>query len=200
MRNDDLPRQALGKRKGNLKQKGRFCAQGWVLWAWIFFQRCWEVVTATAMWMPSFIMIMNTALPEYQGRMQGMAGAVQMSLMAISPTMGGTIWNYTVGKPWPISPHLTYWCIQILTLSMLALACYLPETLNFPKSELLKREAAAVGNGRSLGMTPLARGAPTSRAMASRPPSPRTLTRSAKRGGSVSSPTCVRTAPTPAPP
>jgi MFS family permease len=159
MRNDDLPRQALDKRKGNLKQKGRFCAQGWVLWAWIFFQRCWEVVTATAMWMPSFIMIMNTALPEYQGRMQGMAGAVQMSLMAISPTMGGTIWNYTVGKPWPISPHLTYWCIQILTLSMLALACYLPETLNFPKSELLKREAAAVGNGRSLGMTPLARGA-----------------------------------------
>jgi hypothetical protein len=32
------------------------------------------VATATAMWMPSFIMIMNTALPEYQGRMQGLAG------------------------------------------------------------------------------------------------------------------------------
>ena len=50
-------------------------------------------------------MIMNTALPEYQGRMQGMAGAVQMSLMAIAPTMGGTIWNYTVKQPWPVSPH-----------------------------------------------------------------------------------------------
>ena len=43
---------------------------------------------------------------------------------------------------------------------MLALACLLPDTLNFPKAELLKREdaaAVAVGNGRSLGMTPLAR-------------------------------------------
>ena len=38
---------------------------------------------------------------------------------------------------------------------MLVLACYLPESLNFPKSELLKREAE---NGRSMGMTPLARG------------------------------------------
>lgn len=45
-----------------------------LLWAWICFQRVWEVATATAMWMPSFIMIMNTALPEYQGRMQGLAG------------------------------------------------------------------------------------------------------------------------------
>lgn len=27
-----------------------------LLWGWIFFQRVWEVVTATAMWMPSFIM------------------------------------------------------------------------------------------------------------------------------------------------
>jgi hypothetical protein len=43
---------------------------------------------------------------------------------------------------------------------MLALACRLPESLNFPKAELVKREDAAgvaVGNGRSLGMTPLAR-------------------------------------------
>ena len=52
-----------------------------------------------------------------------------------------------------------YWCIQALTMAMLALACYLPDTLNYPKAELLKREAvagAALGNGRSLGMTPLA--------------------------------------------
>lgn len=54
----------------------------------------------------------------------------------------------------------TYWCIQILTLAMLALACHLPDSLNFPKAELVKRKdavEASVGNGRSLGMTPLAR-------------------------------------------
>ena len=51
---------------------------------------------------------MNTALPAYQGRMQGLAGAMQMGLMAVSPTVGGAIWNATIGKPWPISPHVVY--------------------------------------------------------------------------------------------
>ena len=40
---------------------------------------------------------------------------------------------------------------------MLLVACQLPESLNYPKAELLKKEAAARQNGRSLGMTPLAR-------------------------------------------
>ena len=31
--------------------------KGWVLWAAIGVQRLWEVATATAMWMPSFIMV-----------------------------------------------------------------------------------------------------------------------------------------------
>ena len=54
------------------------------------------------------LQIMNTALPAYQGRMQGLAGAMQMGLMAVSPTIGGAIWNATIGKPWPISPHVVY--------------------------------------------------------------------------------------------
>lgn len=71
-------------------------------------------------------------------------------------------WQTTLILRYGLVWNRTYWCIQVLTLLMLALACYLPDSLNFPKSELLKRNAAgatagAVGNGRSLGMTPLAR-------------------------------------------
>jgi hypothetical protein len=127
--------------------------QGPWLWVAIVAQRIWETATATAMWMPSFIMIMNTAMPEYQGRMQGLAGAVQMSLMALSPTFGGTVWNATVGKPWPISPHTAYACLNVIALAMLILACYLPASLDMPKSETLKLArkptATAHANGKS---------------------------------------------------
>lgn len=44
-----------------------------LLWAWIFFQRIWEVVTATAMWMPSFIMCADhrdSALPVLVTKLQ----------------------------------------------------------------------------------------------------------------------------------
>ena len=49
-------------------------------------------------------------------------------------------------------------CLNLLAFIMLLVACQLPESLNYPKAELLKKEAAArQTNGRSLGMTPLAR-------------------------------------------
>ena len=58
----------------------------------------------------------------------------------------------------PLSRLLRTGCLNLLAFVMLLVACQLPESLNYPKAELLKKEAAArQTNGRSLGMTPLAR-------------------------------------------
>ena len=56
---------------------------------------------------------------------------------------GGAVWNATVGKPWPVSPHTAYACLNVLSLAMLFLACHLPISLNMPKSELLKQQQQA---------------------------------------------------------
>ena len=58
----------------------------------------------------------------------------------------------------PLSRLLRTGCLNLLAFIMLLVACQLPESLNYPKAELLKKEAESrQTNGRSLGMTPLAR-------------------------------------------
>ncbi|XP_019638482.1 PREDICTED: uncharacterized membrane protein YCR023C-like [Branchiostoma belcheri] len=83
------------------------------------------------------VMIGNSALPAFRGSTNGIAQSMAALARLLGPVVFGNLfaWSTDNGLPWPLSYHLSFILVVLLSLLAALLSTRLPDSINCKREE-----------------------------------------------------------------